>query len=72
MNFFDTEKPKVRVKKFDMQDDNDLMMYEKIHQKVKVDKETNWEIIEETKFSDKYCNVYILLKWQEPRRKNYG
>ena len=71
MNFFEEKTAtKVRVKKFDMQDENDLMWYERIHNKIHVEKAEGWDIITEDKFSDKFCNVYILLKWKEPNE--YG
>lgn len=67
MDFFEDKKPtKVRVKRFDMADENDLMMYEKINNKVHIEEAEGWDILDEDKFSDKFCNIYILLKWKEP------
>lgn len=64
-DFFQKESDtKIRVKIFDMQDETDLMMYERINQKVLT--EDDWKIHDEDKYADKYSNITILLKWEEP------
>jgi hypothetical protein len=65
-NFFAKDiDTKIKVKIFDMQDETDLMMYERINQKILEDK-PGWKIHSEDKYTDKHSNITILLKWEEP------
>jgi len=57
---------KIRVKVFDMQDETDIMMYERINQRAVVEKKDGWKIHNEDKYADKHSNITILLKWEEP------
>lgn len=57
---------KLRVKVFDMQDETDIMMYQRINQRCIIDKKDGWKIHDEDKYTDKHSNITILLKWEEP------
>lgn len=64
-NFFASNK-KFHAEYFDMQDQSDLNMYERINNRVHVDKEDGWKIVGEQPITDKDGNLYIFLKWIQP------
>lgn len=64
-NFFGKTNTNIQVKIFDMQDEADLMMYERINQNI-LENKNGWKIHSEDKYTDKHSNITILLKWEEP------
>ncbi len=54
-----------RAKRFDMQDSNDIAEFEKIKNKVLVERESGWAIIGQTSFSNKHGDVFVLMEWIE-------
>lgn len=52
-----------------MQNDGDLMEFERIKQKVFIDKEQGWVIMEQTNSQNKHGDMFVLLEWTEPKLK---
>lgn len=54
------------ARKFDMQNEDDLMEFERIKQRVIIDKTPGWAIVSQSQTSNKYGDVFVLLEWMEP------
>ncbi|MFW5895164.1 MAG: hypothetical protein ACOCT9_00320 [archaeon] len=70
-DFTGKSKEKVRAQRFNMQDDSDRMLYERIHQNC-FDKKSGWKVLEELNLADKYGNLFIFLRWTEPPIEEEG
>ena len=55
-----------RIRKFDLQDDDDVYDLEEIMKNCRVDQKDGWRIISNQDFNDKHGNLFCLLKWTEP------